>query len=121
MGMATETVTAAAPSENAGSPSFTDRVVASMVTGPSDALDILFDAASHPSAHEVRPEHASLPKLDFSSSHPIPVIKELSYPDDSVLDLWDTCRFVRQGWFTAQEAVTYVDLYAVSVHASELY
>ncbi|KAF2648347.1 hypothetical protein K491DRAFT_612950 [Lophiostoma macrostomum CBS 122681] len=98
-------------SDAAASSTFTDRVVASMVTGPSDALDILFDAASQLSAHDVPPRHSVLPQLDFSSSHPIPIIKELSYPDDPVLDFWDTCRFVRQGWFTAQEAVTYVDLF----------
>ncbi|KAL4864722.1 hypothetical protein BDV12DRAFT_205553 [Aspergillus spectabilis] len=32
-------------------------------------------------------------------------------PSEEVLDLWDKCRFVRQGWFTAQEAVTYLDLF----------
>lgn len=37
-------------------------------------------------------------------------ITALSEADDATLDMWDKCRFVRQGWFTAQEAVTYIDL-----------
>lgn len=38
------------------------------------------------------------------------MVPQLSNADESVLDLWEKVRFVRQGWFTAQEAVTYVDL-----------
>lgn len=39
---------------------------------------------------------------------PSPV--QLSAAAEDVLDLWKCCRFVRMGWFTAREAVTYVDL-----------
>lgn len=97
---------------NSASPSFTDRVVSSMVTGPGDALEILFDAAKvgNASSLPMGQPHGVLPQLEFTS-HPIPVVSQLSYPHDDVLDLWDRCRFVRQGWFTAQEAVTYIDLY----------
>jgi hypothetical protein len=38
-------------------------------------------------------------------------VSALSQPSADVLDLWDKCRFVRQGLFTGQEAVTYLDLY----------
>lgn len=38
------------------------------------------------------------------------MVPQLSNAEESVLDLWEKVRFVRQGWFTAQEAVTYVDL-----------
>ena len=98
------------PSQAGTSPSLTDRVVSSMVTGPNDALDILFDAASSSAGPVNRSRNLSLPQVDLPSSF-IPIIRELSDPQDNVLDLWDRCRFVRQGWFTAQEAVTYVDLY----------
>ncbi|PSN73394.1 hypothetical protein BS50DRAFT_616779 [Corynespora cassiicola Philippines] len=98
------------PSQAGTSPSLTDRVVSSMVTGPNDALDILFDAASSSAGPANRSRNLSLPQVDLPSSF-IPVIRELSDPQDNVLDLWDRCRFVRQGWFTAQEAVTYVDLF----------
>ncbi|EKG11279.1 hypothetical protein MPH_11624 [Macrophomina phaseolina MS6] len=40
---------------------------------------------------------------------PSPV--QLSAAAEDVLDLWKCCRFVRMGWFTAREAVTYVDLF----------
>lgn len=39
-----------------------------------------------------------------------PAVSNLSFPADNVLDVWGRSRFVIQGWFTAQEAVTYVDL-----------
>jgi hypothetical protein len=39
-----------------------------------------------------------------------PAVSNLSYPTEDVLDTWGKSRFVIQGWFTAQEAVTYVDL-----------
>ena len=38
------------------------------------------------------------------------MVSQLSNADEGVLDLWEKVRFVRQGWFTAQEAVAYVDL-----------
>jgi hypothetical protein len=41
-------------------------------------------------------------------------VHHLSEAEVSTYDLWDKCRFVRQGWFTAQEAITYVDLYLLS-------
>jgi hypothetical protein len=37
-------------------------------------------------------------------------IETLSEPSEETLDLWDKSRFVRQGFFTGQEAVSYVDL-----------
>jgi hypothetical protein len=41
-------------------------------------------------------------------------VHRLTEAEVSTYDLWDKCRFVRQGWFTAQEAITYVDLYLIS-------
>lgn len=39
------------------------------------------------------------------------IVSGLSRPSEEVLDLWwDNCNFVRDGWLTAQEAVTYLDL-----------
>jgi hypothetical protein len=38
------------------------------------------------------------------------VVQRLSDVDEATLDLWEKVRFVRQGWFTSQEAVTYIDL-----------
>lgn len=38
------------------------------------------------------------------------IVPRLSDADEATLDLWEKVRFVRQGWFTSQEAVTYIDL-----------
>ncbi|PVH77345.1 hypothetical protein DL98DRAFT_638236 [Cadophora sp. DSE1049] len=56
------------------------------------------------------PSFAGIPSSDSGIPVP-PAVSNLSYPVDDVLDTWGKCRFVAQGWFTAQEAVTYVDLF----------
>lgn len=127
---ATQTVQAAnpSPSEDLGfnsSPNNTNhplynRVQSTIVTGTNDALDFLSTAAGqhsiagsapsqgHPSASHVQSDG---PKVVSGGSNGVGfTITTLSEPDDACLDMWDKCRFVRQGWFTAQEAVTYIDL-----------
>ncbi|TPX16772.1 uncharacterized protein E0L32_012391 [Thyridium curvatum] len=42
--------------------------------------------------------------------HP-PSVDELSQLEDGVLDVWNQIPYVRMGWFTAQEALTYMDLF----------
>lgn len=98
-----------------------DRVRSTIVTGSNDALDILSDAAGP--QHSVAgstPSQARLPNNVISTGPTVQpggfhglgfTITSLSEPDDATLDLWDKCRFVREGCFTAQEAVTYIDLY----------
>ncbi|KAF6842418.1 hypothetical protein CMUS01_03123 [Colletotrichum musicola] len=107
-----------------GNPSFSDRVVSGLVTGSNDALDVLSDAATLIHNSTISPSSAPLStqQLHYSSEAPIAVpvggppgcqggvgfaILSLSEPADSTLDMWDKCRFVRQGWFTSQEAVTF--------------
>lgn len=127
---ATQTLQAAnpSPSEHLGfnsSPNNTNnplynRVQSTIVTGTNDALDFLSTAAGqhsiagsapsqgHPSASHVQSDG---PKVVSGGSNGVGfTITALSEPDDACLDMWDKCRFVRQGWFTAQEAVTYIDL-----------
>ncbi|RGP81385.1 hypothetical protein FLONG3_529 [Fusarium longipes] len=93
------------------------RVQSTIVTGVNDALDFLSDAAAQ---HSSAPSQRHPPASNVQSNGPQVVsnsngvgftITALSEPDDHVLDMWDRCRFVRQGWFTAQEAVTYIDLF----------
>lgn len=89
-----------------------DRMISTVTSGSADALNLLFDSA--------RPDVSDAPRGDGNISPIVSrstegigfTITTLSDPEDEVLDMWDRCRFVRQGWFTAQEAVTYVDLYA---------
>ncbi|PNP73376.1 hypothetical protein FNYG_13274 [Fusarium nygamai] len=117
------------PSEDLGfnsSPNNTNhplynRVQSTIVTGTNDALDFLSSAAGqhsiagsapsqgHPSARNVQSDG---PKVVSGGSNGVGfTVTALSEPDDACLDMWDKCRFVRQGWFTAQEAVTYIDLF----------
>lgn len=100
-----------------------DRVMTAFLTRPSDALDVLFDAAQpRPSSHRQQSQPSQPGLLNAGLSFPGIIagvvseggqvsVSHLSRPSDDVLDLWDRFRFVRQGWFTAQEAVTYLDLY----------
>ncbi|KAL4886817.1 hypothetical protein BJY04DRAFT_227159 [Aspergillus karnatakaensis] len=94
----------------------TDPVMSTIFTRPSDALDVLFDAARQVPVQEAGfsapgtfPGHGAAAK-SVSESGQL-AVSALSQPSEEVLDLWDKCRFVRQGWFTAQEAVTYLDLF----------
>ncbi|KAK1658121.1 hypothetical protein BDP55DRAFT_638112 [Colletotrichum godetiae] len=108
--------------------SLSGRVVSSFVTGSNDALDVLSDAANL--LHHATVSPSSGPS-SAQPTHPVQdvpfavpareqpggqigvgfIIQALSEPVDETLDMWDKCRFVRQGWFTSQEAVTYIDLF----------
>jgi hypothetical protein len=106
------------PSPNNSSQSLYDRVQSTIVTGTTDALDFLSNAAGQ--RHSIAGSTPSQTHPFTKSNGPRVVsggyndvgftITALSEPDDTCLDMWDKCRFVRQGWFTAQEAVTYIDL-----------
>ncbi|KAK0101082.1 hypothetical protein ONS95_012934 [Cadophora gregata] len=118
----------------------TDKVIRAVVAKPGDALNLLFDASQPMEQHSNfnRREHGlqnpesinddiSIQRLadptgsrnnvyqnfELPASTPglTPAVSTLSYPTDDVMDVWDKCRFVRQGWFTSQEAVTYIDLF----------
>ncbi|KAL2834006.1 hypothetical protein BJY01DRAFT_224709 [Aspergillus pseudoustus] len=92
--------------------------MSTIFTRPSDALDVLFDAARPGPAQGWRQAEAGggfstegvFGASNLVSESGLVAVSALSQPSDDVLDLWDKCRFVRQGWFTAQEAVTYLDL-----------
>ncbi|RSM18726.1 hypothetical protein CDV31_002446 [Fusarium ambrosium] len=91
-----------------------DRVRSSIVTGTNDALDILSDAVDRQRsvAASTPSQPTNVPRVTPGGLNGVGfTITALSEPEDSTLDLWDKCRFVRQGLFTAQEAVTYMDLF----------
>lgn len=117
------------PSPNAPSVSLSDRVVSTLVKGSNDALDVLSDAAklqdhwtpadrtlNAGKSGEGAEAGVDLPTVMPTESYPgCPNgmgfrILNLSEPSEAVLDVWDRSRFVRQGCFTGQEAVTYIDL-----------
>lgn len=88
-----------------------DRMISTVTTSSADALNLLFTSTQPGVASEARSDGAKLPTVVKATQGIGLTISQLSDPSDEVLDMWDKCRFVRQGWFTAQEAVTYVDLY----------
>lgn len=106
-----------------------------VVSSSNDALGLLFEAVelqqngsfsdglqalgtntdggyldgSHSSQHPA--QHISPHSAMSTASKPGPILQEqLSSVTPEILRLWNRCRFVKQGWFTAREAVTYIDL-----------
>ncbi|KAE8153292.1 hypothetical protein BDV25DRAFT_169174 [Aspergillus avenaceus] len=98
-------------------PPLSDRVMSTIFTRPSDALDVLFDAARN--NLDESPSSQGMTGRGTAGGGATKIVLDgglvsvpgLSQPSEDILDLWDKCRFVRQGWFTAQEAVTYLDLF----------
>jgi hypothetical protein len=104
-----------------------------VVSSGNDALNILFEAATAQSQEDSVIESDSLPENEQSRagrpvtceghskqidlSVPPEVLQkamrpvELSHVSKDVLRVWEACRFVRMGWFTAREAVTFIDLF----------
>ncbi|CAG8129908.1 unnamed protein product [Penicillium olsonii] len=70
-------------------------VLQKVVSSNSDAMDILFEAALQESTDN---------GLDPTQTAP-----ELT--DADVLRIWNACRFVKMGWFSAHEAMQLMDLY----------
>ncbi|KFY81322.1 hypothetical protein V500_11530 [Pseudogymnoascus sp. VKM F-4518 (FW-2643)] len=114
-----------------------NRVMRTVVSSSNDALGLLFEAVeqqqngsfsdglqalgtntdggypdgSHSSHHPA--QHISPHSSMSTASKPGPILQEqLSSVTPEILRLWNRCRFVKQGWFTAREAVTYIDLFS---------
>ncbi|GKU08920.1 unnamed protein product, partial [Fusarium langsethiae] len=71
------------------------------------------DSSAGSSTLSTPPTHPNQHKRDEYGKlwHP-PIIHELSQIDDEVLvDVWSKIPFVRLGWFTAREALTYFDMF----------
>ncbi|GAB1203039.1 hypothetical protein APSETT445_001665 [Aspergillus pseudonomiae] len=104
-----------------------------VVSSGNDALNILFEAAAaHSKEHGNGLSESSTPSRNARSSTgrsnnydnslnqsivPPEVLAkaaqpvEISQASKDVLSVWGACRFVRMGWFTAREAVTFIDLF----------
>lgn len=98
-----------------------------VVSSGNDALNLLFEAVAHTSSksNDMSPErqptvvsshdmskkhHQSLPQAIVTGTSPAaPPPVEVTRSDPSVLGVWNSFRLVRVGWFTAKEAVTFVD------------
>jgi hypothetical protein len=106
----------------------TEQVARTAVSNQAEALDLLFEAAqecrstdgilagehddrriSHGWPNAAQDAHSSSRQAHTSwaaATHP------LSHPSEETLKIWSTSRFVKKRWLSAQEAITYVDLYA---------
>lgn len=72
-------------------------VLQKVVSNNSDAMDILFEAALQESTQNTRDPAQTAPELT----------------DADVLRIWNACRFVKMGWFSAHEAMELMDLYVL--------
>lgn len=104
-----------------------------VVASGNDALNILFEAATAQDQEDNTSNETNTPLRTGSKSgglngnarstsrnYESPVIFEaapknvgpvnLSDVAPDILSVWEACRFVRMGWFTAREAVTFIDL-----------
>ncbi|ETS79751.1 hypothetical protein PFICI_09604 [Pestalotiopsis fici W106-1] len=73
-------------------------VMRTMISNSDDALEVLFDPV----------QHGSSPTVSSVSTNPAPLAQN---PQNSRAGhrIWNACRFVKQGWLTAGEAVFFVD------------
>ena len=93
-----------------------DSVMRTVVSRGNEALDILFEAAAHQeraTASNVQVGSSTAPPQPPPASI-LPVRNQavsLSSATAITLELWSNCRFVSQGWLSAEEAITYTDLF----------
>ncbi|KAJ5085032.1 hypothetical protein N7532_009803 [Penicillium argentinense] len=71
-----------------------------VVSNNKDAMDILFEAALREESQQ---------NTEQETATPTPVPRPLATAD--TVQIWNACRFVKMGWFSAHEAMTLVDLF----------
>lgn len=104
-------------------PDLANSVIRTVVSSGNDALNLLFEAAHHRDAMDAQ-EHAASGSQSYEtpqSGHSLPnpaspfIFRaqpvQMSTPSPETLKLWTSCRYVQMGWFSAHEAITYVDLF----------
>lgn len=91
-----------------------DTVVRASIINDGDTMKVLQQASRFQDGegrYDYRNNSDQPSSLRACPSIPIrPLISELSNPTGDILRLWNCLRFVRMGWLTAREAVSYVDL-----------
>lgn len=111
-----------------------DSMMRTVVSNGKDALNLLFEAARHDrddianqGAQSTEPAGASGPSPNqdplqgaaatptspahstLYGAHPSPCVMSTNLSTE-LIETWKAYRFVRMGWFSAEEAITYVDL-----------
>ena len=104
-------------------PDLAHSVMRTVVSSGSDALNLLFEAANHRDAIDNQEANGSQayetprsgPSGGYDAGSPFHTFRaqpvQMSTPSPETLKVWTSCRFVQMGWFSAHEAVTYVDLF----------
>lgn len=105
----------------------TNSLMTHVVSSGNDALNLLFEAAAHTSSRSNdmtsdRPAamgsghgiskvlYQSVPQATATGTSPAaPPPVNISRSDTNLLSVWGSFRLVKLGWFTAKEAVTFVD------------
>lgn len=98
-----------------------ESVLRTMVSSENDALNILFEAATCTEPANAFPSTSKTALTGFPSVREVeesPISLQQSTPqlssidsiDYDILRIWNACRFVKMGWFTAHEAMTLADL-----------
>lgn len=90
-----------------------DQVVQTVVASSSDAVGLLFRAAdcSDSDGFESaanQDDNALAPEQSVCTSNMSPRLNIREPVASEILELWEQHRFVRQGWFTAREAIAYL-------------
>ncbi|KAJ5550063.1 hypothetical protein N7535_001994 [Penicillium sp. DV-2018c] len=104
-----------------------------VVASGNDALNILFEAATAQEDNHAETSSESIagPPSAGPSTHvrtpgnyesafdPVARVVhpvQLSAASQDTLNVWEACRFVKMGWFSAREAVTFIDLCVTSFY-----
>jgi hypothetical protein len=90
-----------------------DQVVQTVVASSSDAVGLLFRAAECSDsdgfdAAANQDDNAFAPDQSVCTNIMSPSLNIREPVASEILELWDQHRFVRQGWFTAREAIAYL-------------
>lgn len=114
----------------------TDNVIQTLVSKPNDTLSLLFEAAERQETSAMTTRQPSprlgaettknqalhgqnFPKNDqYPPSGTLPMSRStimspgvtLASPSAETISIWESYPFVRKGWLTAREAISYIDL-----------
>ncbi|KAJ5316901.1 hypothetical protein N7508_001409 [Penicillium antarcticum] len=115
-------------SKHRSNSSLANSMMRTVVASGNDALNILFEAATAQEEHPADTSSESLagPPSAGPNNHDrtprnydaaFDLVTRVIYPvqlsdaSRDTLNVWEACRFVKMGWFTAREAVTFIDLF----------
>lgn len=91
-----------------------DTVMRASISNEGDTMRVLQHSSRHQqdrgADEEINTPGQSVSSGPGSFRMVGPFLSDLSRPSTDILRLWNSLRFVRMGWLTAREAVSYIDL-----------